>query len=30
MGMSNDYIVAVEQGATLVRIGRTIIGGDGP
>lgn len=30
MGMSNDYIVAVEQGATFVRIGRTIIGGDGP
>jgi len=30
MGMSNDYIVAVEEGATLVRIGRTIIGGDGP
>ena len=30
MGMSNDYAVAVEEGATLVRIGRTIIGGDGP
>jgi len=30
MGMSNDYTVAVEEGATLVRIGRTIIGGDGP
>ena len=30
MGMSNDYGVAVEEGATLVRIGRTIIGGDGP
>lgn len=25
MGMSNDYEVAVEEGATLVRIGRTII-----
>jgi len=30
MGMSNDYVVAIEEGATLVRIGRTIIGGDGP
>lgn len=30
MGMSSDYMVAVEEGATLVRIGRTIIGGDGP
>lgn len=30
MGMSNDYTVAVEEGATLVRIGRTIIGGEGP
>ena len=30
MGMSSDYTVAVEEGATLVRIGRTIIGGDGP
>lgn len=25
MGMSNDYVVAVEEGATLVRIGRTLI-----
>jgi hypothetical protein len=30
MGMSDDYVEAVEEGATLVRIGRTIIGGDGP
>lgn len=26
MGMSNDYIIAVEEGATLVRIGSTIFG----
>jgi pyridoxal phosphate enzyme (YggS family) len=30
MGMSSDYAVAVEEGATLVRIGRTIIEEDGP
>ncbi len=30
MGMSGDYSVAVEEGATLVRIGRTIIEEDGP
>lgn len=30
MGMSSDYVVAVEEGATLVRIGRTIIEEDGP
>ena len=30
MGMSGDYEVAVEEGATLVRIGRTFIGEDGP
>lgn len=30
MGMSGDYEVAVEEGATLVRIGRTLIGEDGP
>jgi pyridoxal phosphate enzyme (YggS family) len=30
MGMSDDYGVAVEEGATLVRIGRTLIGEDGP
>jgi hypothetical protein len=26
MGMSNDYRVAVEEGATIVRIGRSIFG----
>lgn len=30
MGMSGDYEFAVEEGATLVRIGRTIIQEDGP
>ena len=30
IGMSDDYEVAVEEGATLVRIGRTLIGEDGP
>ena len=30
MGMSGDYVVAVEEGATLVRIGRMLIEGDGP
>ena len=30
MGMSDDYEVAVEEGATLVRIGRTLIVEDGP
>jgi pyridoxal phosphate enzyme (YggS family) len=30
MGMSGDYEVAVEEGATLVRIGRTLMGEDGP
>lgn len=30
MGMSNDYAVAVEEGATLVRIGRAVIEEDGP
>lgn len=30
MGMSGDYAVAVEEGATLVRIGRKIIEEDGP
>lgn len=29
MGMSNDYAVAVEEGATFVRIGRTVIEEDG-
>ena len=27
MGMSNDYTVAVEEGATIVRIGRAMVGG---
>lgn len=27
MGMSNDFVVAVEEGATIVRIGRTLVGG---
>jgi uncharacterized pyridoxal phosphate-containing UPF0001 family protein len=26
MGMTNDYPVAVEEGATMVRIGRAIFG----
>ena len=26
MGMSDDYVVAVEEGATIVRIGRAIFG----
>ena len=30
MGMSGDYAVAVEEGATLVRIGRVLIEEDGP
>jgi uncharacterized pyridoxal phosphate-containing UPF0001 family protein len=30
MGMSGDYAVAVEEGATLIRIGRTLIEEDGP
>ena len=30
MGMSSDYEVAVEEGATLVRIGRMLIEGEGP
>lgn len=30
MGMSSDYSVAVEEGATIVRIGRTLIEEDGP
>lgn len=30
MGMSKDYAVAVEEGATLVRVGRTIIEEDSP
>jgi hypothetical protein len=30
MGMSGDYAVAVEEGATLVRIGRVLLEEDGP
>jgi pyridoxal phosphate enzyme (YggS family) len=30
MGMSGDYEVAVQEGATLIRIGRTLIGEDSP
>jgi uncharacterized pyridoxal phosphate-containing UPF0001 family protein len=30
MGMSSDYVVAVEEGATIVRIGRTLIEEDVP
>jgi uncharacterized pyridoxal phosphate-containing UPF0001 family protein len=30
MGMSNDYAAAVEEGATIVRIGRTLIEEDVP
>ena len=30
MGMSGDYRVAVEEGATLLRVGRTLIERDGP
>ncbi len=30
MGMSGDYAVAVEEGATLIRIGRVLIEEDGP
>jgi uncharacterized pyridoxal phosphate-containing UPF0001 family protein len=25
MGMSGDYVAAVEEGATIIRIGRTLI-----
>jgi PLP dependent protein len=30
MGMSGDYVVAIEEGATLVRIGRVLLEEDGP
>ena len=30
MGMSGDYEVAVEEGATVVRIGRMLVEEDGP
>jgi uncharacterized pyridoxal phosphate-containing UPF0001 family protein len=26
MGMTNDYVIAIEEGATLVRVGRAIFG----
>jgi uncharacterized pyridoxal phosphate-containing UPF0001 family protein len=26
MGMSNDYVVAIEEGATLIRLGTAIFG----
>lgn len=29
MGMSNDYIIAIEEGATMVRIGTALVGEDG-
>jgi len=29
MGMSQDYAVAVEEGATILRIGRALFGGRG-
>jgi uncharacterized pyridoxal phosphate-containing UPF0001 family protein len=29
MGMSNDYEIAVEEGATLVRLGTTLFGARG-
>ena len=30
MGMSNDFVVAVEEGATLLRLGRALFGARGP
>ena len=30
MGMSDDFPVAVEEGATLLRLGRALFGGRGP
>jgi uncharacterized pyridoxal phosphate-containing UPF0001 family protein len=27
MGMSNDYVVAIQEGATLIRLGTAIFGG---
>ena len=26
MGMSNDFIIAIEEGATMIRIGRKLVG----
>ena len=30
MGMSNDYLIAVEEGATFVRIGTKLVGEEEP
>jgi len=30
MGMSNDFLIAVEEGATLLRLGRALFGARGP
>jgi PLP dependent protein len=29
MGMSNDYVIAIEEGATMIRIGTALVGEDG-
>ena len=29
MGMSNDFSIAIEEGATMVRIGTALVGEDG-
>jgi uncharacterized pyridoxal phosphate-containing UPF0001 family protein len=29
MGMTNDYLIAVEEGSTMVRIGRALFAGCG-
>ena len=29
MGMSNDFEIAIEEGATMVRIGTALVGEDG-
>ena len=29
MGMSNDFAIAIEEGATMVRIGTALVGEDG-
>jgi PLP dependent protein len=28
MGMSNDYMIAIEEGATFIRIGTALVGND--
>ena len=28
MGMSNDYTIAIEEGATMIRIGTALVGGE--